>query len=233
MRAKKTILLIALAALVLPVKLALADPAPPQDSDQLSKLSAEFGALLASIPRSVSPWLDSSGADCMVGQGGSVWVLPYQTLFLSPPITRTCSIPEGVSLFVQLVDAFAGNNPGLCGQGREPLTVEQLRAEIKPVIDGVTDLSLEVDGNPVRKITRVFSDPYVAAQPADNFFIPFCPPGQSPAGIFSPVVDDGFNVLLPPLSVGPHTLHYTASIRSLSYTEDVTYDLTVVPVSTK
>jgi hypothetical protein len=232
MRAKKIMLLIALAALVLPVKLVLADPAPQQNSAQLKQLSAEFAALQFSIPVGVNPWLDSSGADCMVGQSGSVWVLPYESLFVPPPITRTCSIPEGVSLFVQLVDVFADNTPYACGQ-TGPLTVEQLRALAAGFADGATDLSLEVDGNPVKNINRVQSDVYVVAQPADNFIALFCPPGESPAGIFSPAVEDGFNVLLAPLSVGPHTLHLTASIPSISYNEDLTYDLTVVPVSTK
>ena len=137
-----------------------------------------------------------------------------------------------MSLYVQLVDVFAENMPGLCGQGR-PLNVEQLRAIAKSFIDGATDLSVEVDGNPVRKIPRVQSDVFVMAQPADNIQGLFCPPGQSPAAIFSPAIDDGFYVLLAPLSVGPHTLHYTGSIPAISFSADITYDLTVVPVSTK
>jgi hypothetical protein len=44
MRAKKIMLLIASAAFVLPLKVALADPAPSQNTDQLPALSAEFEA---------------------------------------------------------------------------------------------------------------------------------------------------------------------------------------------
>jgi hypothetical protein len=231
MRAKEIVLPVALAALMLPMKQALADQTPQQNTDQLSKLSAEMSAWYNSIPISANPTLDTSGANCMVGQSGSVWFIPTQAL-ASTPIIRTCSIPAGVSLFVSVFDFFADNTPGVCGQGR-PLTVEQLRAQIKPFVDGATNLSLEVDGNPIR-ITRVQSDVFVLAQPADNLQTLACPPGQSPAGVFSPAVDDGYFVLLQPLSVGNHTLHITASDLPLfPFTADITYDLTVVPVTTK
>jgi hypothetical protein len=52
-----------------------------------------------------------------------------------------------------------------------------------------------------------------------------------PAGVYSPSVDDGYYVLLKPLSVGNHTLHIHA--ESTGFTLDVTYDLTVVPVQLK
>ena len=52
-----------------------------------------------------------------------------------------------------------------------------------------------------------------------------------PAGIYSPSMDDGYYVLLPALKVGPHTLQFHA--KSGSFVQDVTYNLTVVPVSLK
>jgi len=52
-----------------------------------------------------------------------------------------------------------------------------------------------------------------------------------PAGIYSPAVDDGFYVQLNPLKVGSHTLHFHA--ENPGFVEDVTYNLTVVPVLLK
>ena len=52
-----------------------------------------------------------------------------------------------------------------------------------------------------------------------------------PAGIYSPSMDDGYHVLLSPLKAGPHTLQFHA--ESGTFSQDVTYNLTVVPVSLK
>jgi hypothetical protein len=51
-------------------------------------------------------------------------------------------------------------------------------------------------------------------------------------GVFSPAVDGGFYVLLDPLSVGHHTLHFHAKNagRARKFEVDVTYNITVVPV---
>ncbi len=228
MRHKSIATAIAL-ALLLPAALALADPAPKQDSAQLKKLSAELWQKVLSIPASVNPLIDDSGADCMVGQDGSVWFL-LGTSFGLAATTRSCMIPEGVSLYFPVVDAFNYNTPNICGQVGS-LTVQQERALVKPGIDGATGLSVTVDGVPVKKLSRVQSDVFWVAQPADNLFLAACG-GDSPAGVYSPGVDDGYYVLLKPLSVGSHTLHIMGTFPGPS-TQDVTYHLTVVPVSTK
>lgn len=69
--------------------------------------------------------------------------------------------------------------------------------------------------------------------PADNVFGPdACATGTPlPAGIYSPSMDDGCYVLLPPLKPGPHILAFQAA--SGTFSQDITYDLTVVPVSLK
>ena len=55
---------------------------------------------------------------------------------------------------------------------------------------------------------------------------------------FGPAIDDGFYVMLKPLSVGPHTLHFMGAsagcpLIGSPFSVDVTYDLTIVPVSLK
>src|SRR5260370_37504632 len=89
-------LLVALA-----VNPALADPAPKQNSDQLKKLSAQLWQQVLSIPVSVNPTNDTAGANCMVGQDSSVWFLVGA--FSSTAVTRSCSVPEGVSLYFPVV----------------------------------------------------------------------------------------------------------------------------------
>jgi hypothetical protein len=45
-----------------------------------------------------------------------------------------------------------------------------------------------------------------------------------PAGIYSPAVDDGFYVLLDPLSVGNHALHFHAENPMQNFIQDVTHN---------
>lgn len=229
MRCNKIAIVIGL-ALMLSATLAIAaDGAPKQDTDQLKKLSAQLWQQVLSIPTSVNPLVDPTGGNCMVGQDGSVWFLVGA--FSSGTYNRSCSIPEGVSLYFPVVDYVSYNTPNVCGQGPQNISVEDQRAYAKKVVDGATALSVEVDGNPVKKLSRVQSDVFAVAQPADNVFLAPCG-GDSPAGIYSPGIDDGYYVLLKPLPVGEHTLHFTAMLP-LPFSLDVTYHLTVVPVLTK
>ncbi|HWZ68898.1 MAG TPA: hypothetical protein VNW89_13800, partial [Stellaceae bacterium] len=54
-----------------------------------------------------------------------------------------------------------------------------------------------------------------------------------PEGIYSPAVDDGYYVLLAPLSRGNHTIHFQAESHSSfgDFTQNITYNLTVEKVS--
>jgi len=131
---------------------------------------------------------------------------------------------------LNLVDINTTNQP-----------VSELRAEIAGCLDAATDITLEVDGQVVSSKTlsqsRVRSIPFAAVLPANG--VPTIPP--APAGIYSPAVDDGYYVMLKPLAVGQHTLHFTGAHPGCSYEPtgfsldpfslDVTYQLTIVPVS--
>ena len=56
-------------------------------------------------------------------------------------------------------------------------------------------------------------------------------------GTYSPAIDDGFYVMLRPLGIGTHTLHFEGASAGCSlsgpFSVDVTYNLTIVPVSLK
>jgi hypothetical protein len=81
----------------------------------------------------------------------------------------------------------------------------------------------------LEKKFRVQSQVFDITLPTDNLF------GIDP-GTYSPAIDDGFYVMLKPLSVGTHTLHFESASGGCPliggpFGVDVTYDLTVVPVS--
>jgi hypothetical protein len=205
-------------------EVASAQGLPPS---QLPELTAEWWQWWLSMPSSVNPLTDTTGEQCMVGQRGPIWFLAGN-LYETQAVTRSCSVPGDRTLFFPVINEVAISAPaGVCGS-TGPGTAKQLRADIKPSIDAAQYLLVKVDGQPVRKnlLRRVQSQVFEIAIPADNVFGggPSCP-----ASIFSPAVDDGYYVSLDPLSLGAHTIHIQAESGSL--TIDVTYNLTVVPVT--
>src|SRR5207247_1371134 len=91
-------------------------------------------------------------------------------------------------------------------------TAGELRAEIASCFDGVTALSVEVDGTPVKRLQknpdrfRVTSVAFDVTLPAANLFEVFAI--VLPSGTYSPAVGDGLYVMLKPLDVGNHLLRF-------------------------
>lgn len=143
---------IVIAAVVLGLGLVVVS-APPvlvDDEDGLPDLSAQWWQNVLSIPTTANPLLDPAGDYCMVGQRGSVWLLFGS--WDGQPKYRTCSVPAGKQFF-PVVNYVNINTPGVCGQVGN-YTARQLRAMVKPIIDGATNLSVQVDGRPVKDLDR-------------------------------------------------------------------------------
>jgi hypothetical protein len=197
------------------------------------QLSAQWWQWALSIPsdpdplHDVNPLTDATGEDCAVGQRGSDWFLAG--LFFGGAATRECSIPQGVSLFFPVANFIGFDNVGFCDQ-TEPFGSAFWRGLAADFVNGLTAVSVTLDTKPVN-VQRVRSPVFEIALPANNLFAPFCSPPLE--GIFSPAVDEGLYVRLNPLAVGHHTLHFHAENTSQGFAQDVTYDLTVVPVVTK
>jgi len=200
--------------------------------ESLSELTAQWWQWATSIPTTVNPLADTNGANCMVGQRGSVWFLAGS--FSTSAVARTCSVPDTAALFLPVVNFININTPNVCGQNSDNLSADTLRSQIAPILDGATNLSVTVDSQPVAALRRVKSIVFDVTLPLDNIFNAGCGgPGTVPAGIYSPAVDDGFYVLLRPLEVGNHTLHIHGEIPSLTFVQDITYKLIVVEVPHK
>jgi len=201
-------------------------------SGSFKQLSAQWWQWALSIPTSVNPLLDATGENCMVGQSGPTWFLAGT--FGGGSATRSCTVPERTVLFFPIINSVSFNTPDVCGQGHDDIPVAALRAMSAALIDGATNVSVDVDGHATGHPHRVQSRVFEIALPEDNVFDALCIGaglGNVPAGIYSPAVDDGFYVRLNPLTVGSHTLHLHAENVSQGFSMDVTYHLTVVPVS--
>ncbi len=187
-----------------------------------SDWAAQWNQWSTSLPVSVHPLFDQSGALTEVGQRGPVWFLGgvYNE---SGSVVRTATIPTGKALFFPILNYGADNIPH-----DPPFTVEQLREEAAEVVGQIQIESLfcEVDGVAIQDLGRgrVLSDAHAFAFPEGNLAQYF---GQvAPRGIYFPAVSDGYWVMLRPLAPGAHTLHFGGSVGT--FTLDVTYNLTVV-----
>lgn len=196
--------------------------AGPGDVD---KSGAAWWQWVSSIPVDVNPLLDTSGADCMVGQSGGVWYLAGVSG--TGTVTRNCTVPTGIAFFVPVFNFVNIDTPNVCGQGPDRISVADLRAAIAPFVDGATNLSLTVDNAKVNNLRRIKSGVFAITFPEDNIFdVPCSFAGGLPAGVYSPAVDDGYYGQVNALSPGLHVLHIHA--ESAFGILDVTYNMNVV-----
>lgn len=235
MKASTRILSIAAVALGAASTPVLADS---DSGDSFKELSAQWWQWALSIPVASNPLYDPvqasdpTAVNCMVGQRGPVWFLGGATS--GGTYRRTCSVPEGIALFFPVINSVNINTPGICGQVAKNLSVRELRALVAPFIDAATVVTAKVDNKPVKHIRRIRSEPFIGALPKDNLFVVPCQ-GDSPAGVYSPGVDDGYYVKLDGLPPGVHTLAFRAvsvpTDPTKTFNLDVEYILNVIPVS--
>jgi hypothetical protein len=214
----------------------------PPDSAPYGKTSGQWAAekwnWLYSLPIDRNPLFDT--ADLSAGQSGDVWFLgsTYRTTTNAGAVwgraVRTGTIPEGKALFVPLIDKESATAEG------NGTNYGQLFANSQFLIDHATNLSFTIDGEPVLNIEHYRAQSPVftwGPLPTNNVFSDAV---NFPAGTTSQSVADGYYVMLRPLPVGTHTLHFTGGITTSvangdpadsDYELDITYNLTVTPPS--
>lgn len=183
---------------------------------RFSEWSAEWWQLMLGIPSAESPLFDGTGDKCTVGQHGPVWFLVG--VFGGGAAARTCAVPEGKSLYFPII-----NNVFIATEPQE--TVQFAREQVAPAIDAAKRLSVMLNGESVRirpERARTRSIVFEVTLPNGDL--------GAPKGTYSPVVDDGYYVMLKPLPVGTHVLQFQAWDANGQILQDVTYNLTVVPV---
>lgn len=175
-----------------------------------------------SIPASVSPFTDTTGQHCMVGQSGSTWYLAPH--FGGGTVSRSCTLPQGVKLQFAVAGSAYIYAPGFCGDV-EGVSDRELRAIVAGVTDKLT-VGVTFDGERV-KARRVRSEVFATALPAENLFGPACGASPVPAGIYR-TVDDTYYAEIDKLRPGVHTLQIVAT-NGANFNQNVVYTLNVVP----
>lgn len=178
---------------------------------------AQFSLWAFTLPPENHPFFDETGISIAVGQSGPVWFL-VGAFNESGLVVRNCEIPHGTALFIPVIDTQCFNFDVF----GEPLSESALADCAKDIIDLVTNVSLTIDGRPISVSQFRVSSGLVDLSLSDNNIFGL------PAGHGS-LVSDGYYVILEPLNVGKHTIHFTGTFSDIGWGQDVTYNVTVSP----
>jgi hypothetical protein len=166
--------------------------------------------------------------DASAGQSGHVWFLAEAYAV----VEREATIPAGTPLCFPLQNHMAWGWPPV------PAAEAWMRYYLDLVLDTAV-ISCEIDGVPVQNMEQ-----YRHQSPAVPLVLPEDNYKGLPPGEYGMMVDDGYYLILAPLSVGTHTIHWTAAMEIIPYWnpwdpapvppypqgfQEVTYHITVVP----
>ncbi len=188
--------------------------------------SARWWDWALSIPPSMNPVFDPTGALCTQGQSGHVWFLAET---FGGSATRTCAVPAGTMLFFPILNGAFGSGLGDCPAGNPGpgCSVPTLRALAAANVDPPVTLLVSIDGVPLTGLSayRATSPVFSYTVTSDNI-VGLLVGVPLPGGTYSPVVSDGYWLMLAPLSAGVHTI-FIKGISSGGLETDVAYNLTV------
>ena len=141
------------------------------------------------------------------------------------PVTRECTVPSDTPLFFPIINveySDVESDPFHDDTDAERLACAQ--AFIDDV--GISTLKATIDGVDVKSLRRfrVASRPFDLRAPAQSniLFLPGVTSGRSES--------DGYWLMLKPLSLGTHVIHFEGALVSgpfAGFSQDVTYILTV------
>jgi len=195
----------------------------PIDSKPYGKPYGDWSIIwwqsILSIPIDKNPLKDNTGKDCSQGQSGPIWFLAGTG---GGAVKRTCTIPAGKAVMFPVFN-------GECSYAEFPQykSESDLRKCAKDQLDKVTNVDASVDGAKIPDLQkyRAQSPLFDVVLPSNNVF--GAPPGPTKS------VADGFWLILTPLSIGNHNIHFAGSAVDITssgvtnFATDVSYDLTI------
>jgi hypothetical protein len=177
----------------------------PLSSRPFGKSWEEWAALwcnwLLSIPKPISPALDTTGANCFHNQNNqNVWYLAG-SFYNEKTIVRKCKIPKDRSIFFAILnkeDSFA--------EDLDLSTKEQLKDRAKRSMDKVIHLEASVNEIQLKNVYdyRIQSVYFDLIFPTDPVY-------DVKPGLTCSVVD-GYFVFLKPFPPGNHKIHFAGEL---------------------
>ncbi|MBI4582112.1 MAG: hypothetical protein HY718_20615 [Planctomycetes bacterium] len=192
----------------------------PPNASAYGKTYAEWGAKwwewVLAIPWGDSPLADDDGSSCGVGQSGQVWFLAGSWV---GAVTRTCTVPAGKAVFFPILNVLYSP---IVGDPDDEATLMDL-ATAYFTDENAATLVCEVDGVRLQNLDR-----YLVG--AFRFDLSIPPGGLlgNDEVVTGYGVVNGFYIMLAPLSVGTHTIHfYGLAAQHPDVEQNVTYELDV------
>lgn len=195
----------------------------PIDSKPYNKTygqwSSNWWKWAVSIPTDRNPLKDTTGQYCDEAQSGPIWFLAGT---FGGAVERTCEIPAGKAIMFPIYNAECSTV-----EYPELKTESELRNCAKTQLDKTTSLEATIDGVkiPALEKYRAVSPMFNLILPEDNVF--GLQPGTTPS------VADGTWVILKPLSLGKHEIHFSGSSVDftpsglINFATEANYDLNV------
>jgi hypothetical protein len=201
----------------------------PPGGSKYDSLSVAWWKYALEQPNVTNPLLDPTGAGCRIGQSGHVFFL-VGTENTGQAARDDCTVPLGEQLYFPLVNAFDVHTPG-DGLDTPELVWHDLQVTYGFRVDS---LFATVDGMPVANLDpatspyRACAGPSAGCVPSFTFNFAASNLFGLAAGPYQPAVADGFYLLLPPLTPGPHTVTFGGSGNlGGQFTQSAVYHLTV------
>lgn len=191
-------------------------PGSQPNGKTYAQWSAKWWEWALELPVDGHPFIDDPAFQCDAGQSGPVWYLaaPFGT------VERSCTIPEGKKVLFPLfnLECSSLEEPPFFGATEEEQAA--CAASFADLID-VDSLFCTIDGVPVENLGdfRFTSPQFEFTAPTPWIF--------GATGGDGTGVGDGYYLMLAPLSVGEHTLHFGGSIPDFEVSIDMTYHLTI------
>jgi hypothetical protein len=217
---------------------------PPQ-SHAFGKTYGEWSAAwwewAYSMPVTGHPLFDDTGINAAAGQSGQVWFLGGTWTAIETNniwvgnATRHITVPAGKALFFPIINVEVNN----VSVPPPPTTATEaeLRELAKWIQDQAQNMTCTIDGRPVQGLADPLNTPYRVQSPLIHYIIPadnvygtdaVAGPNPPPGD-----VADGVFLMLAPLSVGEHVIHFTGEInipdRDYLFSLDITYYITIAP----
>jgi len=203
----------------------------------MAEWSAEHWKWVYSLPVDHHPLYDT--ADVGTGQpfehvwfiGGTYTATPDSDGNVAAVAKRKVNIPVGTALFFPVIDTEASV---LEGNGT---TESELRNTAEWLQDHARDMTCTVDGKPVRHLDhyRVQSPLFtIGPLPENDVFTASGVPAA--AGTTTDSVSDGVFVMVLPLTLGKHTIHFSGRLVFTAandgfdfvFSQDITYEINIV-----
>jgi hypothetical protein len=226
---------------------AVIDPSSTYAGKTYSEWSASWWQYLMGLPTTNNPLLHDPAHPVIsmsTGQHGPVWFTGGDFGGKGPKTQNyTNTVPGGVALFLG-IESFEWDNADC--PNPDTATPAQLLANIMPEENRATNIICSIDGFPVEGLTNVMTTQYRVQASFDftcpaihNYVHDFESIGsescyQNTNGMPYTVhgaASDGVFLMIAPLSVGQHIIHYENYYPGYGLIQDVTHYITAEPVA--